>query len=302
MSDQPLEISKSLIDEIIISTGLAKSEISRALYWPLFHKLTDRLGDLLVRFDNHVKDEGLPDASEWLLKSFCDQVKARGNEKVPCSGPLLVATNHPGTIDGLVVFSNLHREDILWISNDIPAMHLFPNIQKHIVFASRKKQADNFIAMRDAIQHLRHGGALVYIASGGRDPDPAVYTGAELYIDRWLDSFDAFFKYVPGLRIQPAMVSHVVSPVWAKHPVTWLRRSKHWKLILAEFSQVLFQLENPGKLMLSPAISFGDAFSEAEIRAEAGEDSLRLAIIETGKRLLKEHRANFACAPFLNGI
>jgi hypothetical protein len=293
MSDQSTEISKLLIDEIITATGMTRNEISRALFWPPLHQITDRLADLLMSFDNHVRDEGLPAASVWLLDHFCSQIRARGNEKIPRKGPLLVAINHPGTIDGLVAFSNIRREDILWISNDIPAMHLFPNIQKHILFASRKKNVDNFITMRDAVRHLQGGGTLVYFASGGRDPDPAVYTGAELFIDRWLDTFDAFFKYVPELRIQPAVISHVISPIWANHPVTWLRRNKHWKMILAEFSQVLYQLKNPDRLRLSPAISFGDSFSEVEIHEEIGENDLRQAIIERARRLLKDHQANF---------
>ena len=130
------------------------------------------------------------------------------------------------------------------------------------------------------------------LGRGECHPDPAVYADADLAMDNWLDTFNTFNKYVPGLKILPVVVSNVISPEWVKHPITWIRRDKGWKLILSEFGQVIFQLTHPGRLMITPAISFGRAFSESEIRQELGDKNLRIAVIAREKTLLKEHCAD----------
>jgi len=286
------EFSNSVIDELVIAVGLPKNKVNHALFWVLFRKITDSLAAIGVRFDQLVGERGLPEASAWALTKFCNQVQTRGSENIPHQGPLLVVANHPGAYDGLILFSQLKRQDIRWISSDIPAFYLLENTRKHILFSSRTDYSDHFLVMRNAIYHLRSGGTLVYLASGGRDPDPAVYTGADLAMDNWLDTFEAFLKYVPGLRILPTVVSNVISPHWVHHPVTWLRREEGWKHILSEFGQVISQLVYPGRLMIAPAISFGKSFSESEIKKEIGDKNLRAAVIERGKSLLKDHCAN----------
>lgn len=293
MKNQPNELSKLIQDEIIKATGLPPNNFTHSLFWPFLHKLTDHLADLLDHFDDLVGDKGLPEASQWLYMNFCNPARMFRNENLPKEGPLLVVTNHPGAYDALVVFSELNRQDIKWISNDIPAFHLCKNVQKHILYSSNTHPEGRFLVLRNAIQHLQSGGALVYIASGGRDPDPAVYSGADYAIDHWLDTFDTFNKYVHDLRILPTMVSHVISPKWVNHPVTWLRRDERWKQILSEFGQVLYQLSHPGRLMINPAISFGASLSEAEIRKQSGDGNLRTAIIEREQILLKEHLTRF---------
>lgn len=293
MGLQTNELSKLINNEIVVATGLPKNKFNRTLFWFLFHRITSHMAALIGQFDQLVGEKGLPEASAWFLTNFCNLVQARGSVNIPQQGPLLVVSNHPGTYDGLILFSCLKRQDICWVSADIPVFHPLKNIQKHVLYSSRTDTSDHFLVMRNAIHHLRGGGTLVYMASGGRDPDPAVYAGADLAMDNWLDTFDAFYKYVPGLRILPAVVSNVISPHWASHPITWLRRDKGWKLILSEFGQVIYQLAHPGRLMISPAVSFGKSFSESEIRQEIGDTNLRAAVIAHEKVLLKDHCANF---------
>ncbi|KAF0106014.1 MAG: phospholipid/glycerol acyltransferase [Chloroflexi bacterium] len=292
MESQKTELSKLMNNEIVVAAGLRNNKFNHTLFWFLFHRITNRLAAIGGQFDHLVGEKGLPDASAWALTKFCNPTQVRGSENIPQQGPLLVISNHPGAYDGLILFSYLKRQDIRWISSDIPAFHLLKNTRKHILFSSRTDCSDHFLVMRNAIRHLRGGGTLVYLASGGRDPDPAVYSGADLAMDNWLDTFEAFYKYVPGLRILPAVVSNVISPIWAYHPITWLRREEGWKHILSEFGQVINQLAHPGRLMISPAVSFGKSFSEAEIRQEIGDKNPRAAVIARGKSLLKDHCNN----------
>jgi hypothetical protein len=310
MESKAIDLSRSLVDELVSAVGLPKNKFTRTLFWNLFRQITDRLASIGVPFDQLVGEKGLPEASAWCLTHFCAPIQARGRGNIPQQGPLLVVSNHPGAYDGLVLFSQLKRLDICWISSEIPFLNLLKNAREHIFFAPRSDSSERMLVMRNAIRHLRGGGALVYFASGHRDPDPAVYPGAELAMDNWLDVFDMFFKYVPGVNILPTVVSGVVSPHWAHHPITWLRRNPiTWlrrkpidKHRLAEFGQVITQLMHPGRLLISPAVSFGTPVCESELRQEAGNKDIRDLVIARGKALLKDHCINVAGSNFEDAV
>lgn len=304
MDYQSTDLSKQLINEILIATGLPKTDRFRLLVWFLLHKITDRLGEYLQYFDQLVGENGLPAGSEWLLTKLCSSTQMSGTDNIPAEGPLLVVSNHPGTVDGLVLFSALQRQDILWIAHDIPAMRLLQNTSKHILLAPQTDKSGHFLVLRNAVRHLNQGGTLVYFASGGRDPDPAVYTGADQAISNWLNTFDIFAKYVPKLQVLPAIVSNVISPYWAKHLITRLRSETGWKLVLSEFSQVIYQAAFPGRLLISPAVSFGKPYPTAQIDFEKSKGDLRAILIDREKVLLAEHfktRNNFRCKELIKG-
>jgi hypothetical protein len=144
-------------------------------------------------------------------------------------------------------------------------------------------------AMRSAIRHLRGGGALLYLGAGQLDPDPAVYPNAAEHIEEWLSGIDFFFRHVPGLMLEPAIVSGVVSPKWARSPITWLRRKDVDKRRLAEFGQGIKQLLFPGKLMFSPNVSFGEVVTIETLQEESCQVNVMQAVIARTKALLTEH-------------
>lgn len=285
------ELSDSLIDEIVGSVGLPKTRFTHWLGWRLFRKITDQFAVIGATFESIVESNGLPKASEYCLSLFCRDLKVSGAANVPVSGPLLVVTNHPGAYDGLTVFSNLPRKDIKWISTEIPFFRLLPHLESHILFASREDSRNRMVVLRNAIQHLKNGGVLVYFAAGHRDPDPGVYHGALSSMDGWLDIYDMFFKYVPELRVQPVVISGVVSEHWARH---WLPRVRHKQIDqqrLSEFGQVISQLLHPGKYFLSPSVSFGMPLSKEQLTSE-NKKTLQM-VIDQAKELLRRHVAEF---------
>jgi hypothetical protein len=151
--------------------------------------------------------------------------------------------------------------------------------------------------MRGAIRHLQSGGALVYFGAGHRDPDPAVYPRAGKMMDNWLAGIEFFFKHVPGLHILPTVVSGVVFGKWARHPITLLRKQQIDKQRLSEFGQVITQLVFPGKLMLSPVISFGPSSTESDLGSAQKKGTLLRAVIEHEKALLEDHCEYFGGNP-----
>jgi len=58
---------------------------------------------------------------------------------------------------------------------------------------------------------------------------------------------------------------------------------------LAEFGQVISQLLHPDKLMITPNLSFGKPYNEANLREEVGEGKLLSAVIARSQALLREH-------------
>ena len=283
------QLSESLIDEMVTAVGLPPKRLYHGIFWTLFRGLTERLALIGVPFDRLVPDKGLPAASEWCLSLFCHPPQVQRKHHIPSKGPLLIVSNHPGAYDALEIFTQVDRKDIKWIGSEIPFLDLLPHTREHIFFASRKDSQSRMVAMRNSIRHLKSGGALLYFAAGHRDPDPAVFPGSMKAMDGWLDVYDTFFKYVPGLQLLPTVLSGIVSEHWAHHPLTWLRRKQIDKHRLAEFGQVITQLVHPGRLFITPAISIGETVNESILREEAQGGSLLPAVIARGKSLLNDH-------------
>lgn len=286
-------LSDSLVDEIVGAVGLPKTKFTHRLGWTLFNKITTSFAHIGAPFNETTGTDGLPKASEICLTHFCDRVKVQGIENIPVTGPLLIVTNHPGAYDGLTIFSNLPRQDIKWISTEIPFFRLLPDLCEHILFASRDDSRNRMMVLRNAINHMKSGGVLVYFAAGHRDPDPAVFHGASRAIDGWLDIFDMFFKYIPNLQVLPVIIGGCVSSHWANHLLTRLRRKQIDQQRLAEFGQVISQLMHPGKILLTPAVSFGKPLTQEKLKEEAGDGTILNAMILQAKALLKYHCETF---------
>lgn len=286
-------LSESLTDELVAVVGLPKTPVFHWLFRKLFCRFTDKLAIIGGPYNRIVREEGLPEASSWLLKKFCRTPQSRGLENIPHEGPLFVISNHPGAYDGLVLFSLLGRQDIKWISSIIPFLDLLPDVRRHILFADRKDPNQKMVVLRNIAAHLKNGKTIVYFGSGHRDPDPAVYTGTEETIENWIPIVEPLFRVVPGLRVMPVIMSGMVSEKWANHRITRLRRKQIDRHRLAEFGQVITQLMEPGKFYITPAISFGKSYTESELMAVNPSGTHQANIIKVATSLCKEHLKEF---------
>ncbi len=287
------QLSESLVDEVVGAIGLSKNHFNHWLVYKLINPVTDRFAHVGLNFERLIRENGFPAASDWVLSLFCKPVKAHYQEDIPQDGPLLVAANHPGAYDSMIYASQLGRQDVNLIATEIPYLQLLPLTSSHLIYAARDNSTRRAVAMRQIIRHLRSGGAMVYFASGHRDPDTAVYPGAAKMIDNWLPIFNFFYKYVPGLRILPAISSGILSEHWAYHPITRVRRKQLDRHRLAEFGQVISQLVKPGKLLVTPAVSFGRAVSQEDLQREGAGEDYQSAIVQLGKTLLNDHVRHF---------
>ena len=283
-------LSDILIGEIFFALGFSKTGIaSRTFGWP-FRKATDRLSTIGVTADQMIASDGFPAAAVWMMSHWVSRVTVRGADTIPTGGPLLVIADHCGAYDFLVIPSQLCRTDIKIISSDIPFLKNLPNTSEHLSFLT-DVTSDRMMAAREALRYLHSGGSLLLFGTGRIDPDPAVYSNAEKSIDEWSPSIDLFLRQAPETRVVVAICSGIVSSRWAHHPLTHLRRIDWQKRRLAEFGQVIQQLFIPGRLYVSPRVSFAPPVTVAKLRCESGTNRVLPAVITRGKALLAEHIA-----------
>lgn len=287
-------VSDAVLVDILKVLGLPPTESWRSLCTLLFGRATRRLAGIGLTFDRMISESGLAQAADWALANWCRGILARGQDNVPAQGPLLVVSNHPGAYDALVIASRLPRPDLHIIASDLPIFHALHNFSQRVFFIpfNVKDAAGRMAGMLSAVRYLKDGGAVLLMGSGTIDPDPAVYPGALENLQRWTEAASLFLRFVPRTRVLLSAVSHIVSPKWARHPLTWLRRGGMEKRRMAEFGQVIQQLFRPGSLYVSPRLSFSAPLTAADLG-----DSPRAILVEREANLLQEHCREFGGNP-----
>ena len=293
MPEQEEEIhrlSQYLIDEIILAFGLQKNAFSRRAFNLVFERITTRLAGICVTTDRKIATEGFPAAVGWMASHWVKEVRRRGSETIPPTGPLLVISNHIGAYDILVAPAQIDRPDVKIIASASPFFMSLPNASQHMLYVS-DEPGSRMAATRQAIKHLHAGGTLLLFGTGLVDPDPEVYPHAEDEIQHWSASIDLFLQQVPETRVVVSILSGIVLPRWACSPLTWLRRIDWQKRRIAEYGQVIEQLLFPRPPAIRPSMSIAPPVSVDELRSESGSERVLEAVARRGEALLKEHLA-----------
>ncbi|MCG2784268.1 MAG: hypothetical protein L6461_04105 [Anaerolineae bacterium] len=117
---KPNELQHTLLDEIFKALGFGRHHPARFVLEPLFSSAAHRFARIAVTFDQDVATHGFREAARCLLPRFTREVHVRGAEYIPTEGPLLVVSNHPGTINGLAIASSLPRPDLKIVASGVP--------------------------------------------------------------------------------------------------------------------------------------------------------------------------------------
>jgi hypothetical protein len=290
MDKELLALSRSLLVELSGSIGFRDSRFIQNMLWPIFKPVTNALARIGLVFDKNVQDFGFSRAMGLALEDFASKVYSRGAEKIPSSGPLLVVSNHPGTYDSLVVTSKANRDDLNFISGDIPFLKTLPTANNHF-FCISEDITIRMIALRNAIRHIKSGGAMMLYGYGHIDPDPNVYPGAQECIDHWSPSIELLLKSNPQTCLVLSIVSHVVSLKWRNSILYHLRKDPLDRRRMVEFGQVIQQLLFPRSYLAKPMVSFSQPIGIQQLCREAGSDDILPAIISRAKVLLSDHIA-----------
>jgi hypothetical protein len=273
--------------EALRAIGLSTDSWLGATVTSALRAPSQRLAELLDRFDQLVARSGLYEASHWALSHFIQGMEVRGAELVPTNGPLLIAANHPGMMDGLVITANLPRPDLKIVASALPVFTNLQAMKEHLIYCTRNTY-ERLNVVRSAIQHLRQDGAVLIFPRGILEPDPAVRDGAIESLERWSPSLEIMTRMVPQTAVVVAIVSGVLSSWSLKNPLTWLRRGGQERQNLAEVFQAVQHLLFPRSLKLNPRLQFSMPFTAGEVMDKLQRSSAMEVIRRTAQHLIAD--------------
>ena len=285
-------------DDVATLTRLIDNEIIRALGVPIdgwlaerlhgiLQRATRRFSELFAEVDHIIDEQGLPAGAFWLLRQLASGCEARGVENIPQSGPLIIASNHPGAVDSVALTASAQRKDLKIIASDVDFLRNLPHLRQHLIFTPRRNVQRRMISVRESIRHLQTGGALLLFAHGTIDPDPAFMPSAAQELTGWSRSLEIFLRSVPEVQVVISIVSGVLDPASMRHPITWLRRARPDRQRLAMMIQIIEQMLGT-KLDLTPKVSFGELLDVEQIGS--AEQTLEV-ITYSAQQLMQSHMA-----------
>lgn len=284
------QMRERITDEIFFTLGLKRDGFLRRKFGHLFYRPTQRFVEMFARADEMAGRAGLAAAGRAFLSDLSIRVFARGTDHLPGDGPLLVISNHPGAYDSVALASRLPRHDLKIIAYESRFYHTLPAISQEMILAPADP-SERMVTLRRVIQHLRQGGSILQFGSGKVEPDPAIASGTDDWLERWSPSVEVMLRKVPETRLVLAIVSGVLLRQFANHPLTRLRLSPVNQRKLAEYMQVIFHLTHPGSLNIDVRLNFSPPFTLAELEREAKGRHLMPAILDRARHLLSEHLA-----------
>ena len=139
----------------------------------------------MAEVDRRVALNGIVAAAQWLLTQIVTGIDARGTEHIPRTGPVLIASNHPGAYDIVALIAGIGRDDIKIIASGVPFTRSLIATSPHLIYVNPDNLGapDRMVAIRSGIRHLQDGGALLIYPTGIVDPDPDIAPGLEESID-----------------------------------------------------------------------------------------------------------------------
>jgi hypothetical protein len=286
-------LRNTITDEVILAMGVSPSGLMGKALTPILRLATRRFARLVAGFDRDVGALGTRDAARNLLPQFVQGCRQSGADAIPTSGPLLVASNHPGGIDSIAILAALPRTDVRFVISDVPFLRALKNCRAHAAYASADTD-ERLGVVRQMVRHLRQGGTVILFPGTELDPDPAFLPGAEERLRAWSRSVALLLRRVPETRFLPTIVGGVLSPRFHRHPVAKLAPPGWERIKLAEMLQIIHQLALGRRLDIRPAVHFGtplplDRLVQADATTSA--TTVMAAITRQARKVLEEYQA-----------
>jgi hypothetical protein len=283
------DLTRFIIDEIIIALKQPPHGPVRKTIGPLLKFPARRFAMLMAEVDRRVAQHGIVAAAQWLLTQIVTGIDARGTEHIPCTGPLLIASNHPGAYDIVALIASIGRDDIKIIASDVSFARSLIATSPHLIYVNPDDldAPDRMAAIRSSIRHLQAGGALLIYPTGIVDPDPDIAPGLEESIGTWSGSLEIFLRRAPQTRVVTAIVSSVLSRRYLDNLLVKIPKTAWEKRKLAEMIQVSRQMIANQPIDLTPRVTFSEASSSETLHDAAGQ--FLPGIIAQARQTLQQH-------------
>jgi hypothetical protein len=289
--DLAAQLQQDIKEEIYKAIKYPRSRLLRSLLNPLVNLPTRHFAEIFAKLDSIVKNQGIIAAAQYGISLFSREVTSRGEEMIPAQGPLVIASNHPGTYDSLAIVSRIPREDVKVIVSGVPFLRNLPNAREHLIYATGDTM-DRMEVIRKSIRHLEQGGTLLFFPSGKIDPDPSVLPGAHEGLHRWSRSLEVFLRKVPALNLVLTITSGVLAKDSIRHPLAHIFPDGHERRRVMEFMQVIRQMIRNQPADLYPRVTFAEPLPAREI-LDQPQDCLNSMVQARASRLLDYHINNF---------
>lgn len=249
------QLQRDLAGEIFKAVKCPDIKVLQEIIRFLVNLPTRRFAEIMADFDRVIKENGLRHASKHLLNKLTDNVTSAGEEIIPRKGPTIIASNHPGTYDGLTILSQLPREDIKIVAGANPFFRNLPNGRNFLIFATREHH-ERVELIRQSIRHLKDGGLVLIFPAGHIDPDPEILPGAEECLRKWSHSVAVFLKKVPKTKLILAITSGVITKEFINHPLPNMFKIGYERRRIVEFMQLIKHMVFGRGIPLTPRVSF----------------------------------------------
>jgi len=282
------ELTRKILNEIFATFGLPAQSLVRRVLEPVLWLPANRFSRLGAGFDQVVARSGINEGARWALPQLVDSTQVSGAERVPAEGPLVIASNHPGTYDSLAICACLERKDIKILVSGVPFTHSLPASREYLIYVTSDVHTRT-AALRASIAHLRSGGALLIFPRGTYEPDPVLMSGGRESIARWSPSLELFLRKVPETQVILAIASGVLAESCLRHPFVRLAGKGRNPQKLAEFVQITQQMIFGVRYPLLPRVTFGEPFHPARMVKDAPENGYLELVIRKAQALFDTH-------------
>jgi hypothetical protein len=277
-------LSDTLILELTKALALKQTRFANSLIQMMFGNAARRFAELGAGLDRVVAEAGVAAGARWALPHFIKSHAARGTENIPPTGPLVIAANHPASVDSLVISAHIERPDFKVIIGDIPFFENLPHVSQHAIYVPHPEYTHGRMqVIRECIQHLKDGGALLIFPRGQIEADPEWMPNPDGEFDQWSRSLDIFLRRVPQTRLLVTMVSGVIHQAVMRNPLMWFRKARSDRQRLAFGYQMMRQALSGRELFgLTPRVTFGEI-------VEGAHQNVLGQVHESARRVLRQH-------------
>lgn len=285
-------LRKTITDEVFRVAGFSREGLVRKLFGPVLWPPANRFAKRIADFDHEVGELGYKEAVINLLRTYVDDIQTHGEDKIPREGPLIVASNHPGTYDGLAIISSIPRDDMKVVVQGFPFAQNLHASSRHLIYTPEDTHGRMGV-VRTIIRHLSEGGGLLIFPSGKLEPDPEVLPGAMDALKEWSRSIELVLKRVPQTQVLVTIVSGVLAQSSLENPIARFFDDIWMRIRAAEFIQIVQQLVIDRKYNLIPKVSFGDPITVDDLLARVDTSGVMLEIVERARILMANHLEEF---------
>ena len=185
----------------------------------------------------------------------------------------------------MVITAHIPRPDLKIIIGEIPPYRYLPHVSQHIIFSPNVKNTFGRMGtVRNAIHHLKGGGALLIFPRGGIEPDPAFMPQPDVEFHQWSRSLEILVRNVPQTQVLITIVSGVIAQEAMHHPITWFRKARPDRQRLAFIYQMIRQVWSGKELYdLIPRVTFG------EVLSSANHETILPEVEQAARRVLAQH-------------